>query len=167
MLQNFGKKLARARRARRPLSLALLDIDAFKQYNDRYGHPAGDRALRSVARVAGSAMRRPSDLAARYGGEEFVLLFAETPLDAATRLAEIIRTAVHNLELPNPRSPSSAWLTVSVGVATIVPTQLDEIENLFVCADRAMYAAKAGGRNRVEATSVGAAWDVVKDAVVI
>ena len=76
----------------------------------------------------------------------------------------MIRAAVEALQLPNPRSGTSAWLTVSVGVATIVPTQLDGIENLFVCADRAMYAAKAGGRNRVEAVVVGAAWEVVKDA---
>ena len=161
------KEWQRAIRNAQPLSLVVLDVDHFKLYNDTLGHAAGDACLQQVAQALQCHAARPTDLAARYGGEEFVLLFGETPLDAATRLAEMIRSAVEALQLPNPRSPSSPWLTVSVGVATIVPTQLDEIENLFVCADRAMYAAKAGGRNRVEATLVGAAWDVVKNAAVI
>jgi two-component system cell cycle response regulator len=161
------KEWQRAIRNAQPLSLVVLDVDHFKLYNDTLGHAAGDACLQKVAQALQDHAARATDLAARYGGEEFVLLFGETPLDAATRLAEMIRTAVEALQVPNPRSPSSPWLTVSVGVATIVPTQLDEIENLFVCADRAMYAAKAGGRNRVEATRVGAAWEVVKDAAVI
>jgi two-component system cell cycle response regulator len=157
----------RAIRNAQPLSLVVLDVDHFKLYNDTLGHAAGDACLQKVAQALQDHAARPTDLAARYGGEEFVLLFGETPSDAATRLAEMIRTAVEALQMTHPRSPSSPWLTVSVGVATIVPTQLDEIENLFVCADRAMYAAKAGGRNRVEATLVGAAWEVVKDVSVI
>jgi len=161
------KEWQRAIRNAQPLSLVVLDVDHFKLYNDTLGHAAGDTCLQQVAQALQGHAARPTDLAARYGGEEFVLLFGETPLDAATRLAEMIRTAVEALQLAHPRSPSSPWLTVSVGVATIVPTQLDEIENLFVCADRAMYAAKAGGRNRVEATLVGAAWEVVKDAAAI
>lgn len=161
------KEWQRAIRNAQPLSLVVLDVDHFKLYNDTLGHAAGDACLQKVAQALQDHAARPTDLAARYGGEEFVLLFGETPLDAATRLAEMIRTAVEALQMTHPRSPSSPWLTVSVGVATIVPTQLDEIENLFVCADRAMYAAKAGGRNRVEATLVGAAWEVVKDAAVM
>jgi len=161
------KEWQRAIRNAQPLSLVVLDVDHFKLYNDTLGHAAGDACLKKVAQALQDHAARPTDLAARYGGEEFVLLFGETPLDAATRLAEMIRTAVEALQMTHPRSPSSPWLTVSVGVATIVPTQLDEIENLFVCADRAMYAAKAGGRNRVEATLVGAAWEVVKDAAVM
>ena len=169
--RHFGafleKEWQRAMRNAQPLSLVVLDVDHFKLYNDTLGHAAGDACLQKVAQALQDHAARPTDLAARYGGEEFVLLFGETPLDAATRLAEMIRAAVEALQMPHPRSPSSAWLTVSVGVATIVPTQLDEIDNLFVCADRAMYAAKAGGRNRVEATLIGTAWDVVKDAAVI
>ena len=162
----LDKEWQRAIRSAQPLSLVVLDVDHFKLYNDTLGHAAGDACLLKVARALQDHAARSTDLAARYGGEEFVLLFAETPFDAATRLAGMIRAAVEALQVPNPRSPTSPWLTVSVGVATIVPTQLDEIENLFVCADRAMYAAKAGGRNRVEATLVGAAWEVVKDAAV-
>ena len=161
------KEWQRAIRNAQPLSRVVLDVDHFKLYNDTLGHVAGDACLQNVAQALQGHAARPTDLAARYGGEEFVLLFAETPLEAAARLAELIRAAVEALQVPNPRSPSSPWLTVSVGVATIVPTQLDQIENLFVCADRAMYAAKAAGRNRVEATLMGAAWDVVKDAAII
>jgi len=154
----------RSIRNAQPLSLVVLDVDHFKLYNDTLGHAAGDACLQRVAQVLQDHAARPTDLAARYGGEEFVLLFGETPFEHAVRLAEMMRRAVESLELPNPRSPTSPWITLSVGVATIVPSQLDEIENLFVCADRAMYAAKAGGRNRVESTLVGAAWEIVKDA---
>jgi diguanylate cyclase (GGDEF)-like protein/PAS domain S-box-containing protein len=160
----LDKEWQRAIRNAQPLSLVVLDVDHFKLYNDTLGHAAGDVCLQKVAQALQDHAARPTDLAARYGGEEFVLLFAETPAENAARLAEMIRAAVAALEIPNPRSTTSAWLTVSVGVATIVPTQLDAIDNLFVCADRAMYAAKAGGRNRVESTIVGAAWDVVQDA---
>jgi two-component system, cell cycle response regulator len=160
----LDKEWQRAIRNAQPLSLVVLDVDHFKLYNDTLGHAAGDVCLQKVAATLRDHAARPTDLAARYGGEEFVLLFAETPAESAARLAEMIRAAVEALQMPNPRSTTSTWLTVSVGVATIVPTQLDEIENLFVCADRAMYAAKAGGRNRVETTIVGAAWDVVQDA---
>lgn len=162
----LDKEWQRAIRNAQPLSLVVLDVDHFKLYNDTLGHAAGDACLQQVARALQDHAARPTDLAARYGGEEFVLLFAATPFDAATRLAGMIRAAVEALQVPNPRSPTSPWITVSVGVATIVPTQLDEIENLFVCADRAMYAAKAGGRNRVQATLAGAAWEAVKDAAV-
>jgi two-component system cell cycle response regulator len=154
----------RAVRNAEPLSLVVVDIDHFKLVNDTLGHAAGDACLQKVAQSLAVHAARPADLAARYGGEEFVLLFGETRANDAARLAEMIRRAVESLHMPNPRSPTSPWITVSVGVATIVPTQLDEIEHLFVCADRAMYAAKAGGRNRVETALAGAAWDAVKDA---
>ncbi len=154
----------RAVRNAQPLSLLVLDVDHFKQYNDTLGHAAGDACLQEVARTLQEHAPRATDLAARYGGEEFVLLFADTTAAAAARLAEKIRAAVEALNVPSPRAAPAPALTVSIGVATVVPTQLDEIENLFVCADRAMYAAKAAGRNRVETAMLGAAWDVVKDA---
>jgi diguanylate cyclase (GGDEF)-like protein/PAS domain S-box-containing protein len=157
----------RAIRNAQPLSLVVLDVDHFKLYNDTLGHAAGDVCLQKVAQALQAHALRPTDLAARYGGEEFVLLFAETPQEAAARLAEAIRTTVEALQLPNPRSPTSPWITVSVGVATIVPTQLDQVGQLFVCADRAMYAAKGGGRNRVETAVAGAAWDAVRNAAMM
>jgi diguanylate cyclase (GGDEF)-like protein len=137
----------------------VLDVDHFKLYNDTLGHAAGDACLRKVAAALQSHALRATDLAARYGGEEFVLLFAETDAEHAAALAERIRASVEGMRVPNPRSPTSEWLTVSIGVATVVPTQLDHIEDFFVAADRMMYAAKSAGRNRVGAVHAGASRD--------
>jgi two-component system cell cycle response regulator len=131
----------RAMRSGQELSLVVLDVDHFKLYNDTLGHAAGDACLQQVAAA----------LQARYGGEEFVLLFADTPLATAVAMAESIRALIEALALPHPRSSTSAYLTVSVGVASVAPTQFDRIDEFFVAADRMMYAAKEGGRNRVMA----------------
>ncbi|WP_156369495.1 diguanylate cyclase domain-containing protein [Duganella sp. Leaf126] len=147
----------RSMRSGQPLSLVVLDVDHFKLYNDTLGHPAGDACLQQVAQAIASHAMRTTDLAARYGGEEFVMLFAETPSDAACTLAEAVRAHVEALQIPHPRSTTSAWLTVSIGVATILPHQLDNTESLFVAADRAMYAAKERGRNQVCCTNTGSA----------
>ena len=145
------------------LSLVVLDVDHFKLYNDSLGHPAGDTCLQQVAQAIDSHACRPGDLAARYGGEEFVMLFSETEADSAMLLAETIRATIEALHLPHPRSTTSAWITVSIGVATIRPHQLDNREALFVAADRALYVAKEAGRNQVRATSSGStAWETVK-----
>jgi len=157
------KEWQRSMRSGQPLSLVVLDVDHFKLYNDTLGHPAGDACLQQVAQAIQSHALRPTDLAARYGGEEFVLLFAETEADSAYLLAESIRAHIEALQLPHPRSPTSPWITVSIGVATIRPHQLDNTETLFVAADRAMYVAKEGGRNQVQATeSCSAAMEAVK-----
>ena len=145
------------------LSLVVLDVDHFKLYNDSLGHPAGDTCLQQVAQAIDAHACRPGDLAARYGGEEFVMLFSETEADSAMLLAETIRATIEALHLPHPRSTTSAWITVSIGVATIRPHQLDNRETLFVAADRALYVAKEAGRNQVRATSSGStAWETVK-----
>ena len=153
----------RAMRSHSSLSLVVLDVDHFKLYNDSLGHPAGDACLQQVAQAIARHACRPGDLAARYGGEEFVLLFSDTDADSATTLAETIRAHVENLHIPHPRSPTSAWITVSIGVASMRPQQLDKRSTLFVAADRALYAAKESGRNQVRATESGsAAWETVK-----
>lgn len=158
----------RALRSGLPLSLIVLDVDHFKLYNDNLGHAAGDLCLQKVAAALQARALRASDLAARYGGEEFVLLFADTTLETAVALAESIRASVEMLHLPHPRSPTSDWLTVSIGVASIIPTQFDRIEQFFVAADRMMYAAKEAGRNRVESIDQGgAAWDALKALVMV
>ena len=151
------KEWMRAIRSGEPLSLVVIDVDHFKLYNDTLGHAAGDACLRKVAAALQSHALRPTDIAARYGGEEFVLLFAETSAETAQKLAESLRAHVESLEMPNPRSNTSAWVTVSVGVATVVPSQRDSMEAFFVAADRAMYEAKEAGRNRVATAATGRA----------
>jgi two-component system, cell cycle response regulator len=146
------KEWQRAMRTGAPLSLVVLDVDHFKLYNDTLGHAQGDVCLQQVAQAISAHALRVTDLAARYGGEEFVLLFAETDADAAFQMAESIRTHVESLHIPHPRSATSPHITVSIGVATLCPTPTDNIESLFVAADRAMYAAKEDGRNQVRAT---------------
>ncbi len=159
----LDKEWQRAVRSGAPLSLVVLDVDHFKLYNDTLGHAAGDVCLQQVAQTLGAHALRMTDLAARYGGEEFVLLFAETDAEAALLLAEAVRAHVEALQLLHPKSPTSAWITVSIGVATMVPRQQcigtgtgqGGPDALFVAADRAMYAAKEGGRNQVCAAQPG------------
>ena len=145
----YDREWQRARRSGRPLSLGLLDIDAFKQYNDRYGHPAGDRALRSVARVAGAAMRRPHDLAARYGGEELVLLMPDTGAADAVLVMTELRDAITALAIAHESSNVTPVLTVSVGGATLLADSGEQQFELFESADAHLYRAKQAGRNRV------------------
>ncbi|TFW19364.1 diguanylate cyclase [Duganella callida] len=140
----------RSRRSGRPLSLALLDIDAFKQYNDHYGHPAGDRALRAVARSASAGLRRPADLAARYGGEEMVLLLPDTEAVQARQVVISICCAIAELEIPHEASSVAPVLTVSAGGATLSANTSETGAELFAAADALLYQAKKAGRNRVE-----------------
>ena len=151
------KEWQRAVRSGQPLSLIVLDVDHFKGYNDSLGHAAGDACLQQVAMALQSHALRATDIAARYGGEEFVLLFGETGFEAAATLGETIRAHIESLHIPNPGSTTSEWVTASLGVATIVPTQLDDLKSFFVAADRAMYAVKDAGRNGVRAVRTGSA----------
>jgi len=145
----YAVEWQRAQRNGRPLSLALLDIDAFKQYNDHYGHPAGDRALRAVARAAGAGLRRPADLAARYGGEEVVLLLPDTDAVQARHVVAAILAAIFELQIPHAGSGVAPCLTVSVGGATLGGNGEESAADLFEAADVALYRAKHGGRNRI------------------
>ena len=145
------KEWKRSARTSNQISLILCDIDAYKAYNDTYGHLAGDDCLKKVARVLEHYTRRASDMAARYGGEEFVLLLPETSLVNATRIAEDIRLSIEELAEPHSASPISDHVTASMGVATIIPTRHQTPDTLIKLADDAMYAAKDGGRNRVVA----------------
>lgn len=147
----------RAMRHGTPLSLLLIDIDHFKRYNDGSGHAAGDDGLRRVAAVVGALTRRPGDLAARYGGEEFAILAAETSGAQATRLAEAVRARVEGLGITHAGADGARCVTVSVGVATAAPGRGETPAGLLAAADRALYAAKRAGRNRVRPVPGGAA----------
>lgn len=139
----------RAIRDRREVSFIMMDIDHFKKYNDHYGHPAGDEALKMVASALESSIRRPADLIARYGGEEFAVLLPGTGIEGARALAEIIRLKILSLEIKGP-DDSSVNLSISLGCASIRPSPGDNPDDLIKRADRALYAAKSKGRNRTE-----------------
>ncbi|MBN2645626.1 MAG: diguanylate cyclase [Desulfuromonadaceae bacterium] len=136
-------------REQRPLSLLMIDIDFFKNFNDNYGHPAGDKILQIISSVLKDLVLRPRDLVARYGGEEFICLLPDTPSDAATTLAEKLRKTVQALHIKHEFSITDRNMTISVGVATTIPGQADEAQTLLSQADQALYAAKNQGRNQV------------------
>jgi diguanylate cyclase (GGDEF)-like protein len=146
----LARALARARRDGTEMTLLLLDLDCFKQFNDRYGHPAGDECLRRVAGVLGSAGRRPDDLAARYGGEEFGLVLPGAGPRVARSIADRIRHEVVGLAIPHDASTVAPVATVSIGVASTTPGVEATAASLLAAADEALYRAKAKGRNRVE-----------------
>ena len=147
--QTLEQEWQRAHRSQSPLAVLLIDIDYFKHYNDHYGHQAGDRCLRRVAHTLQSALSRPEDLAARYGGEEFVCLLPNTYIQGATKVAERLREAVQELQLPHVSSPVCPHLTISIGVAVMTPTDSLAASQLIHQADEQLYAAKEIGRNCV------------------
>ena len=138
----------RGRRNGSPLALLLCDVDHFKLYNDGLGHPAGDLCLKKTAAVLTGQLKRPADLAARYGGEEFALLLPDTDLAGALRVAEACRAGLAQLALPHPGAQSGV-VTMSLGVACMLPGGDAPADVLVARADAALYAAKRGGRDRV------------------
>lgn len=136
-------------RSSKPLSLLIADVDNFKAYNDLYGHQSGDECLRAVGRCLSGFARRPGDIAARYGGEEFVILLPDTDEDGAFFIAEAVRQGVRELALPN-EAVRRKVVTISIGVATSIgSTDLAGSADLLARADKALYTAKAAGRDRV------------------
>lgn len=138
----------RCERMKKPMSLVMVDVDHFKKYNDTYGHQGGDECLKTVAAQVARAAPRASDLAARYGGEEFVLVLGETTMDGAKWVANNIRQHVAELKIPHSGS-SIGHVSVSCGVASVLPLEGQEFETLLKFADEALYKAKEQGRNRV------------------
>ncbi|HSD27109.1 MAG TPA: diguanylate cyclase [Vicinamibacteria bacterium] len=141
----------RSARDEAPLSLVFCDIDYFKRFNDTYGHQAGDECLVRVAQAMEETLNRPADLVARYGGEEFIALLVDTGIEGARMLAERMRARVEALRVEHRASEAGSCLTVSLGVASVVPKPAVRPEDLVDLADRALYAAKESGRNRVVA----------------
>ncbi len=132
-----------------PLSLILFDIDFFKPYNDFYGHLAGDDCLYQVAKAIASVVKRAGDLPARYGGEEFVVLLPNTCAEGADVVARKICDRLNALKFPHARSEIESYVTLSCGVATIIPSPQQSPDSLIHSADRALYQAKAEGKNRI------------------
>jgi len=145
----LAKEWARASRTGQTLALVMLDVDQFKDYNDRYGHQAGDECLRRVARVLQASAQRAGDLAARYGGEEFLLVLANADAAAAMRVAETVRQSVQSLAIAHAQTPEGK-VTVSAGVAVMTNASYANTENLLRAADDALYRAKTSGRNQVQ-----------------
>jgi diguanylate cyclase (GGDEF)-like protein len=134
---------------RSPLSLILCDIDFFKLYNDKYGHPAGDMCLQKVGTVLSEAVQNSQDLVARYGGEEFAVIMPNTQMGGAVHFAAAMQARVRELEILHEQSTISRYVTLSLGVATTIPTFESEPSSLIIEADKALYKAKAEGRNRI------------------
>ncbi|KYC37034.1 hypothetical protein WA1_46165 [Scytonema hofmannii PCC 7110] len=143
----LDREWQRSKREQSPISLLLCDIDHFKLYNDYYGHQAGDRCLQQFAQTLDTVVKRPTDLVARYGGEEFAILLPSTDTVGAVQIAEQIQQAVAQLQIPHVRSYVSQCITVSIGIACLSPTPELLPEDVIAIADRALYQAKANGRN--------------------
>ena len=146
--QTLRHEWFRAQRSGQPLSVLMVDADHFKAFNDRHGHQGGDDALRAVAKVICANVRRPADLVARYGGEEFSVILAETDNAGARQIAEKIRVAVEQMPLV---AGAETPITVSIGISTWTMEKEISLEQLLFMADKALYQAKEGGRNRVVA----------------
>jgi diguanylate cyclase (GGDEF)-like protein len=147
--QTLDEECARIRRSSAELALVLFDVDHFKALNDTLGHPRGDMCLAMLASEMNLVARRSVDLAARCGGEEFAIILPNTGLEGARRVAEAVRQGFASLNLPHPASPIASYLTVSAGVAVATREERSTPESLIAAADRALYAAKRSGRNRV------------------
>lgn len=148
------RELAAARRARTPLSLALIDVDFFKAYNDSVGHRAGDKLLQRIAEIIASHARRPRDLAARFGGDEFAVILPDTHVEGAARVADGILADMRKLEARYGQGADQR-VSVSIGLYTCVPGAHTHVRTLFDGADAALYRAKENGRDRREAARLG------------
>ena len=143
------KEWDRMKRIKAPLSLIMCDVDFFKNYNDRYLHPNGDKCLVKVAMSMRSTVRRSGDLVARYGGEEFAIVLPNTDALGAVSVGENVRAAIKGLQITHEASAVCPYVTVSVGVSTIIPNSENDFPALIDAADRALYQAKSQGRDRV------------------
>lgn len=137
----------RLRREQQPLSLILCDIDYFKQYNDRYGHPAGDACLQQVAQMLVKCTNRPADIVARYGGEEFAIILPNTNQSGAITVVETIQATLELWQIPHTGSGTAAHLTLSMGIACLIPSLNASCQELLAATDAALYQAKVAGRN--------------------
>jgi diguanylate cyclase (GGDEF)-like protein len=141
----LNREIRSSIRSRRPIGLALIDVDYFKNYNDEFGHAAGDQCLANVAHVLLAHARRPDDLAARIGGDEFALILGNTELDTVRKIAESVLKAINDLKIV---FGDSKQVTVSIGLLSVVPHKQQSEDFLFQEADKALYRAKSAGGNQ-------------------
>ena len=139
----------RAHRNQSPLSICMVDVDLFKSFNDQFGHLAGDECLKSIVSTIDAIPRRPGDIVARYGGEEFCCVLPDTGIDDAARLAEAMRKEVEERVIGYQITNTDRIVTVSIGVATVIPDKDSSIQHLISKADKALYQAKEFGRNQI------------------
>ncbi|MFH1955090.1 MAG: diguanylate cyclase [Pseudomonadota bacterium] len=149
----FDREWNRAVRNKVPLSVLLMDIDFFKQYNDAYGHGRGDNCLKEVAQALAGTIRRPGDFVARYGGEEFIAVLPETDIPGAMTIAETMRSNVELLKILHAQSVPLDFVTISIGVSSVFPSggfSDAALVSVVAAADEMLYKAKAAGRNQVQ-----------------
>lgn len=147
---NIIQEWQRCQRENQPLSLILCDVDYFKNYNDTYGHQEGDKCLIKVAQTMDNIAKRSSDFLARYGGEEFAIILPNTTKEGAGNIAEKIREEILDLKIPHKDSKVNEYVTLSLGVASVIPSSESSTEMLIKLADNALYEAKNNGRNKVK-----------------
>lgn len=145
--ETLTREWHRCMRNQAPLSLIMIDVDWFKEFNDAYGHLAGDDCLKRIAVTLAGSLNRPADLIARYGGEEFTCVLPDTDLEGGKHMGEAMRKAIESLRIPHEASPRG-HITVSVGVASAIPAQPKTLAELMELADTCLYRAKQSGRNR-------------------
>lgn len=145
----YRSELGRAQRQGAALSLVMIDIDFFKNYNDHYGHPAGDKILVAVVNALKAQLNRPTDMVVRYGGEEFMVLLPDVDTEGSLSIAEKLRLAVADLQIPHADSKVSDHVTISVGAASLQSKSACHSAALLEAADSALYSAKNSGRNCV------------------
>ena len=161
--ETLASEWLRAARSGTSLSLLMVDIDHFKLFNDHYGHLAGDECLRRVTHVLSSCIRRAGEVLARYGGEEFVMLMPGADLAQAQDMAQRCLNRIEHEAIPHGSSPTTPWVTFSIGIACVLPSASRDRETLVNAADTAMYRAKMAGRARYEVADL-ADWEIDKDA---
>jgi diguanylate cyclase (GGDEF)-like protein len=127
----------------------MIDVDYFKLYNDTYGHQEGDECLKQIANILKNELRRPGDAVCRYGGEEFVVVLPDTPVQGAEQVGETLRLAVQRAGIAHRNSKVADRVTISIGVSTMLANSRFDPRDLVECADKALYAAKTAGRNRI------------------
>jgi diguanylate cyclase (GGDEF)-like protein/PAS domain S-box-containing protein len=152
--ETLQKEIQRAVRHKHALSLLMCDIDFFKKYNDTYGHLAGDECLIKVADCMKTSFKRASDLPARYGGEEFAVILPHTETEEALKLSNLFIENIKKLKIEHKDSDVSEFVTLSIGLVTVIPDKISVATTLIDAADKALYAAKHNGRNRIEVGSL-------------